>query len=71
MTKTYCDCCGKEIVTQYVISVIARSTADALGLTTCEAAAHNVRNVFAPEKTYCYEFKNKALAALEPRKKDA
>lgn len=70
MIKHCCDCCGKEVETWYVFSVIAQSESSILGLCTSEAAAHNMNRVFAPERIYCKDCKNRALALLMPTKEE-
>lgn len=63
MRKNFCDCCGKEVETWYVFSICALSDQNKIGYTT-ESFSHNLSNVFAPEKIYCCECKNKALSVL-------
>lgn len=71
MKKNYCDCCGKEVETWYVFSVVAQSESSNLGLCTSEAAAHNMQHVFASKRIYCKDCKNRALAILMPPKEEA
>lgn len=71
MIKYCCDCCGKEMETWYVFNVQAQSERNRLGLSTSEALTHNANCIFAAERIYCNECKNRALAVLHPQQEDA
>ena len=68
MKKYFCDCCGKEVETWYVFSVVAQSESSNLELCISETSAHNMNRVFVPERIYCKDCKNRALAMLVPPK---